>query len=343
MNNKLAEINKYLSSSNNTKVLVIGDIILDEYVTCKASYSKAEEIKKWKVENNKFFLGGAANVASNISSLGGEVFLLGVIGNDFEGDVILELLHQVCNTSLILRDQERRTTIKTRYYIDQSETIRIDREDEIPLNESTKSGLIEQLKQLVVGVDCIIVSDYNKGVIENKVINEVLSLGKRLDKKVIVDPKGRAANKYAGATCITPNLIEFNDLTGESITDWKQAIPIATNFLKKFNIQYLLLTNSDLGSALFTTMGFRHLPALCNEVNSTIGAGDSLIAGLAMGFSIGLKDNDAFLLANLTSSAAVSKPFTTSITANDILNHIEQIKEAFLSESFLNELHSTMA
>lgn len=329
MTSQVKKIVEHLSKTPMGKVLVLGDVMLDEYVTCKTEFSIAESIKKLRVKENRFFLGGAANVANNIAALRAEVLLLGVLGQDLEAAIFLELSQHICDPSLLLQDEKRVTTLKTRFNTDDGETIRVDKECDFPIRPEMERELVKRLSVLLDDVSCIVLSDYNKGVVEQSLVETVISLAKPLGKPVIVDPKGRQPDKYRGATLLTPNLKEFNDMTRSSFTEWSEAISVVPAFLDEYELDCLILKDSSAGSVLINKQCFHHVPALCRHVSCTIGAGDSLIAGLALGMIKGMGIEGAFLLANLTSSLAVASPYTTTVTFDDILAHLDWLGEVY--------------
>jgi rfaE bifunctional protein kinase chain/domain len=255
-------------------------------------------------------LGGAANVARNAAALGARVTLLSVVGRDEPGRKIAELLRAEKIAARLHHDRTIDTTVKLRVIgPPRHQLLRVDFETE-PSHEILRSKLADYTK-LVTACDAVILSDYGKGGLTH--IARMISLARRLDKPVLIDPKGSDFSRYQGASLITPNLNEFREVAGQ----WKserEMSDCAQRLRRKLKIDALLVTRGPDGMTLFERAGRLHVPALAREVSDVSGAGDTVIATMAVMLAGGCPLDEAVRVANRAAGIVVGK-FGTAVAS----------------------------
>ena len=298
----------------NRSVLVVGDSMLDEYWYGDATRISPEApVPVVRVSHKEERLGGAANVAANISMLGSTVQLLTVVGDDAEGHRFKQLLEKFKINSLCQVDESIKTTLKLRVVAQNQQLLRIDFEKS-PNKEVLSNSLI-QYKNTLPAVDVVVLSDYGKGGLTH--ISEMIAEANRQNIPIFVDPKGSDYSKYAGATVITPNLSELRQVIGGWESESELHIK-AENLRKALSLQYLLLTRGADGVTLFSASGVFSVPAQAKEVFDVSGAGDTVIAVLATLISAGVPFRDAVEYANKAGGIVVGKFGTSSITFDEL-------------------------
>ncbi|MNW37825.1 Bifunctional protein HldE [compost metagenome] len=315
-------IDKVISSQMDSKVLVIGDIILDEYIECQQSYSISEDTPCVKIERTAMFAGGAGNVAQNLSAMGINSNLVSVIGEGNESEKLLKLLDKRVETSFIIKCSDHEIPIKTRIFVHniKNAILKIDKRV-TEINQTLVSEkLIDDLDSIIGDVECIVVSDYGLGLVSEKLLRIIINKARCSNKHVIIDPRGDNPDKYIGASLITPNLDEFNTLLRTNFQTLRAAVPRAMQLLMEFDIESIILKNNKEGSVFIRLHEEEcYVPALSKKNDCTIGAGDSLISAYALGICKGMSPKESFLLGNMAASIAVAKPFTYAVTLEDML------------------------
>jgi len=315
---------RIIDKFKNYKIMVIGDIILDEYIWGKASRLSPEApVPVLEVNKYSYILGGAANVANNIRALGGKVCLSGVVGNDISADRLEEILLQnTIDKSCIIKDENRPTTIKTRLIThNHHQLVRFDREvkDEIPL--SIEEKLYTKVEELIKSIDLILLSDYSKGVLTQGLTKKLIALAKKNKKPVIVDPKGLDFGKYSGASMITPNRLEAETAT-KSPSGTSPEI-LAKKIREQLELDYVMVTLGEDGILLCDKENTKKIPAVTSEVYDVTGAGDSLISGISLALLASEGDVEISMeLGNYAAGVAVRKIGTTAVTPKELKNII---------------------
>lgn len=308
-----------MSSQQNNNIdfsdlhlLVIGDVILDEFIyTSNHRMSPEYPVPVYAVETQEYFPGGAANVAANILTLGAQVDLLSVIGNDNSANILKELLQKFdCDTSNIIACPERNTTRKSRLFSGSEPIARIDNEITLPISESHVKTLLEKMKTILETrhVDGIILQDYNKGVLTPDFISTILEIATQKKIKVFVDPKIENYQAYSGSFLLKPNLNEITEILGYKPSIDLKSLDEAANKLKAYvDHDTLVLTLSDKGayfsqsneSAIVSTVEIEN-PDVC-------GAGDSFIAAISLCLCKNMGLKESISLANKVSAVVCSK------------------------------------
>lgn len=304
-----------VSDLSKAKVLVVGDIMLDQYWLGEtARVSPEAPVPVVNIGDMENRLGGAANVAMNICSLGASATLVGVVGNDENADRLFHLLDKTTIKSGIIRKDNFKTSTKLRVVSRNQQLLRLDYEngDHAP----SDPDVIEACAKLIPSHDAVVISDYGKGAVNQ--VAKIIEQARSADKKVVVDPKGRDFQKYKNASVITPNYTEFEQVAG-SCTDEADLHEKATALCADLNLDALLVTRGEKGMSFFVRhQQPRHFPTQAKEVYDVTGAGDT-VAGL---FTTAVAANyslvDAVKIANLAAGIAVSKFGTAFVTVNEL-------------------------
>ena len=303
-----------LPDTSRARVLVVGDVMLDRYWFGEVSRISPEApVPVVKVERSEERLGGAANVARNIAALGARPSLLSVAGSDEAGDSLQRLLAAEGIDASLHRDRDLATTIKLRVIGRQQQLLRIDFEN-WPAHEVLRSKLVE-FEERLPDCDVVILSDYGKGGLTH--ITQMIEMAHGAGKLVLVDPKGEDYARYAGATLLTPNRSEFRAVAGR----WKDEADLAQKadrLRRDLQLEALLITRSEEGMTLFSSGGTTHEPALAREVYDVSGAGDTVIATLAVMLGSGLPLPQAMRQANFAAGVVVGKLGTATCSLEEL-------------------------
>ena len=295
-------------------MLVVGDVMLDRYWFGEVSRISPEApVPIVRVEKREERLGGAANVARNAVALGAQAALLGVIGQDDAGDTVERLLLESDIQSYLNRDPQISTIIKLRVIGRQQQLIRIDFEEKP--TELVLQDKLARFNALIDDVDVIVLSDYAKGSLVN--VATMIASASARGKIVLVDPKGSDFTRYQGATLLTPNKSELRQIVGEWQNE-KELEEKAQALRQKLQLQALLVTRSEEGMTLFTDAEVFHVPAMAREVFDVSGAGDTVIATMAVMLLRGYAMKDAVQIANRAGGIVVGKLGTATVSQQEL-------------------------
>jgi D-beta-D-heptose 7-phosphate kinase/D-beta-D-heptose 1-phosphate adenosyltransferase len=311
----------------NLKCLVVGDLMLDEYLWGKTERISPEApVQVVDVLREDLRMGGAGNVASNLFALGCTVTVASVIGEDEDGLSLLNTFsHQGIDTTPIFQEPGRRTGRKTRVIASNQQIVRIDRESREPISIQYEQLLLGWLQQQIHGFDVIVVSDYLKGVLTPALLATTISTAAERRIPVLVDPKGTDYRRYRGATCLTPNRKEAEAASGIAIHDAESLDQAAALLMAQVELDNLLITRSEMGMSLFHGNGETvHIPTVAREVFDVTGAGDTVLALLACGVAGGLGLAEAARLANVGAGIAVAKLGTSTVSPAEIIDALSQ-------------------
>lgn len=306
-------------SFENTNILVIGDIMLDKYYYGSVKRISPEApVPVVNVNKEEMTLGGASNVANNIITLGGNVCLCGAIGEDFHGKELKRLADDKnIITNLIKTDHP--TITKTRIIGERQQIVRLDFEEKLKIEEEIIDNYFNDIAKLIDRSDIVIISDYAKGFMSPYFSRKIISYCNSKEIKVIVDPKGRDWEKYNGAWLITPNVKELGDINGEEIENTDFDITKAAKHIQyKYNIEQLLITRSEKGMSLCSVDKSIHIPTHSEEVFDVSGAGDTVVAALALSIAAGNTLEDAIHISNVAAGVVIKKMGTASLTVNEL-------------------------
>ncbi|WP_123068056.1 D-glycero-beta-D-manno-heptose-7-phosphate kinase [Massilia aurea] len=299
---------------SSVRLLVVGDVMLDRYWFGDVSRISPEApVPVVRIQKREERLGGAANVARNAAALGAHTGLLGVAGADEAGDQMEQLLQDGGIHSYLKRDEAISTIIKLRVIGRQQQMVRIDFED--APTENVLRDKLTQFKALLPDYDVIILSDYNKGSLVD--VAEMIALARAAGKIVLVDPKGDDFTPYRGASILTPNRSELQQVVGGWKTE-EQLLEKAQKLRQELSLDALLLTRSEEGMSLFTQDEVLHVHADAREVFDVSGAGDTVIATLATMLGTGAPLAEALVTANRAGGIVVGKLGTATVTREEL-------------------------
>ena len=296
------------------KVLVVGDVMLDRYwygAVDRISPEAPVPVVRITREENR--LGGCANVAFNAVSVGALASLLSVVGDDEASHLLQDLIAKSGITPYFGRDAQLKTTVKLRIIGRQQQLLRVDFEN-TPQNE-VLSSQTQQFMQLLPDHPVVLFSDYGKGGLAH--ITDMIAAARKANKTVLIDPKGSDFSRYAGASCITPNRAELQQVVG----GWNSEEELSTkahNLRKQLQLDAVLLTRSEEGMTLFDAQGAAHIAAQAREVFDVTGAGDTVIATLAALVAAGMSLREAMPWANRAGGVVVGKFGTATVSYEEL-------------------------
>ena len=295
---------KIFKNSKNKQIAIVGDVMLDKYVYGEVSRISPEApVQVVDVKSAEYKLGGAANVANNIKTLDAEPVLIGIIGNDIDGDIFLETMRkQNLSVRGIIKDESRPTTSKTRVIAHSQHILRIDSEVKQNIIGKIANELIKFFKTNLSDFDSVILQDYNKGILTKEIISKIISLCGEAKKKVYVDPKFDNFFEYKNVTIFKPNRKELQDALGVGIDGDDSAADIGKKLFEMMKCEWLVLTRGEKGMMLFEKESGKivvhNIPTKAIRVADVSGAGDTVISTLAVSMAGGANIREAIILAN---------------------------------------------
>lgn len=298
-----------LGSIKGKKVAVVGDLMVDRYYWGHVGRISPEApVPVVEVEQEQVRLGGAANVANNIQTLGGEPVLVGLIGNDHPGELFTEILKERNLSSRgVVVDPDRPTTIKTRVIAHAQHVVRIDNESKADCPERLRHLIVDAVKYNIHELDAIIIQDYNKGVVTKEVIHELIGVANKYDKIITIDPKLNNFLEYKHVTVFKPNRREVEDAIGGRLKTQSDVERAGEYLLKQLQAQNVLLTRGEEGMTLFEANGtISNVPSQAHHVEDVSGAGDTVISTLTMALTSGATVQEAAALANCAAGVVVA-------------------------------------
>lgn len=320
-----SKLKRIISRFGDAKILVLGDLILDEFVWGKVDRISPEApVPVVWVNSESFMPGGGANVAHNVRAVGGKVFLAGIVGDDEKGRTLLnELRKKQINTEGIVVDRNRPTTVKTRVIAHHQQVVRIDKEVVSSINNELTNKLFNFVKEKIDTIDILIIEDYGKGVIIPHLLEKLIPVAKAHKKMITVDPKESHFPYYEGVTVITPNRAEASRAAGIDIKDRSSLIKAGRTLLKTIKPDAVLITLGEDGMCLFESSGsVVHIPTVAQEVFDVAGAGDTVIAILSLAMACGATMEEAAHISNYAAGIVVGKLGVAIVTQKELLARI---------------------
>lgn len=313
------KIKEVLNGFASAKVLIIGDLMLDRYIEGDVKRISPEApVPVVEVREDRYVLGGSLNVAHNVKNLGAQTYVTGIIGADKTGDKLTSIVKriEIDPAGLYHNGKRRPTTLKTRVMSGTHQIVRIDRESTAPLDIHERIKIVAYMRKLaeLKKINYVIIEDYGKGVVTPELIEKLLQVAKEYNIKVVVDPKKTTFKLYKNVMCITPNRKEILDYTGES--DYKKAAEI---LFKETQAENVLVTLGADGMYLLSKQyGEHHFESKAQKVFDVSGAGDTVIATLAVALSSGLPLFDALKVSKYAAEVVVGKVGTSPITLDEL-------------------------
>lgn len=286
---------------NGERIAVIGDLMVDKYVWGSVSRISPEApVPVLEVESESTRLGGAANVANNIKSLGAEPILFGVVGADEAGVSLKSILREMGSTDDgIITDTQRPTTVKTRVIALNQHVVRLDHEVRKDIDSEVVKRISDILNSMSNKLDAVLLEDYNKGMLTKELLDAVIKFAQRNDKIVNVDPKQNNFFEYKHVTVFKPNRKEAENALGLPAGSDQQAIAAAKELLRRLDCKNVLLTRGEKGMTLFECDGsYAHIPTKARKVADVSGAGDTVISTLTVALASGATVKEAAAIAN---------------------------------------------
>lgn len=320
-------LKQLISNFKDANVLVIGDLILDEFIWGDVSRISPEApVPVVWVRRESFMPGGASNVANNLSSLGARTFISGVIGDDDRGAILKSELEQKgIDTNGIVVDESRPTTLKTRVVAHHQQVVRIDKEKKDALSDAMISRIISYTKKIIDKIDAVIIEDYGKGVITPKLLKSIVPLARSRNKIISVDPKEEHLKYYQGISLITPNNHEASKAVGFEIKDEVTLKKAGAAMLKKFKCKIALITLGENGMAVFQNgKPMKHIPTVAQEVFDVSGAGDTVIACYTVALASGADPVQAAYISNCAGGIVVGKVGIAVVTPDELVDRVKR-------------------
>jgi rfaE bifunctional protein kinase chain/domain len=306
-----------LKDFSTARILVIGDVMLDRYWWGTVNRISPEApVPIVRLDKSTSAAGGAANVALNISGLGAKPILVGVVGDDPDADVLsANLTNAGVDTAGLIRSTNRPTSVKTRIIAHSQQVVRVDSETSSSLNEDEEDRVWSTASNLLSSVDVVVVSDYAKGLLTTNLLRRIIEAANSSGKKIFVDPKGKDYSKYRGASLITPNRKEAAEAC-----NFEESMPDLVNqsgekLLSDLSLEMLLVTEGEHGMTVFQRGATPiQIETSAKETYDVTGAGDTVIASLAVASAVGYDFLDAAKIANVAAGIVVEQVGTTAVT-----------------------------
>jgi D-beta-D-heptose 7-phosphate kinase/D-beta-D-heptose 1-phosphate adenosyltransferase len=311
-----------LSRFRGCPVLVVGDLMLDEFVWGQVSRISPEApVPVVEVLRRTFVPGGAANTAANVGGLGGKAVLAGVVGADADGTRVTDLLReQGVETLPVVRDPSRPTTTKTRVIAHSQQMVRIDQERPGPIPDDVEAALLGRIGEVLGSVRGCVVSDYGKGVVTPSFVAKLVDVARQDGVPVVVDPKGTDYRRYRGATVVKPNQLEAGQVLNRPLKTSADVDRAGADLLELLGGETaVLITRGPHGMSLFEPgKEVVHIPAQAREVYDVTGAGDTVAGTMALALAVGGTLEAACRLASLAAAIVVGKVGTAAVTFDEL-------------------------
>jgi D-glycero-beta-D-manno-heptose-7-phosphate kinase len=317
----MTDLGALLDRARGRAVLIVGDLMLDHFVIGRVERISPEApVPVIQFDHESFRLGGAANVAHNVAALGGTVEIAGVVGSDAEGARLMADLRAVgIGTGSVISDGTRCTTRKLRVVTTRNQQVaRIDYESDQAVASGIEQALVARITDAAARADVVLISDYQKGAVTGRTAHAAIAGARAKGVPSLVDPKVPHIDYYAGATIITPNHLEAEAVTLLRIRNAEGARDAAQRFRERARTDSVLITRGEHGMWLLSPDGESDLPAEAREVSDVTGAGDTVIAAMALGLAAGGSLRDAARLANRAAGLAVAHFGPVAISADEL-------------------------
>lgn len=319
--NQLIDI---ISRFDGIPILVVGDMVLDRFIWGKVERISPEApVPVVEITHETVHLGGAANVAANLVSLGARPLPVGIVGTDEAGNTLMEeFRRQGIETTGIVTPDLRATTVKTRIIAQHQQVCRADRENRAPVTGETLETVLGLSAKMVKRSQAVVLSDYRKGLLVPALIDFIGKECRRWGRFLAVDPKAKDFRIYSGASIVTPNKREAEEASGIGITDGESVITAGRRLLEVTGADYVLVTRGEEGMTLVEREGHLHLPTAAREVFDVTGAGDTVVATLTLAIAAGATVREAAYLANHAAGIVVGKLGTASATRAELFESL---------------------
>lgn len=341
----LETFERVVHKSSQAQVVCVGDVMLDRYVLGSAHRISPEApIPVLNYSHSHCNPGGAANVAANLSALGARVNLFGRVGKDQAAEDLRFALSKFQSVQAnLLLDESIPTTEKTRFVVGGQQLLRVDRELSVSVTSQQAEEMSASLQIALQSAGVLILSDYAKGMLPKEFCQALIQIAYKAQVPVMVDPKGTDYSKYKGASLLTPNLSELQAAVGHSVAGDAQVVAAATNLMQQFDIQAVLVTRSADGMTLVNPANPEglHIRSTARDVSDVSGAGDTVIAALALGIACDLTAAESAHIANVAAGVSVAKHGTVQVTLDEVKKEIgASLSDPQTSAEFFSDINS---
>lgn len=319
----------HIDKFKDSRILVIGDVMLDRYCWGTVSRISPEApVPIVRLDRETLRPGGAANVAANVVALGASVVLIGMVGNDAAGsDLKAAVEAQGISDVELVSSLSRKTIVKTRILAHGQQVVRLDSEDQHPVDEDESAEVAAIAGQRLRDVDLVILSDYGKGLLNDHVVTGIIELCRELNKPVLADPKGKHFDKYSGATVLTPNRREAAEACKIEESDPDLVRRSGEMLVSEYGFENVLITESENGMTLFRKNDSSvHFGTTAREVFDVTGAGDTVIACLGVALASGASPAEAARLSNIAAGLSVQHIGTVGVSIDEFAAELSRIE-----------------
>jgi len=327
-------LTRIIKNFNKKKILIVGDVMVDKYLFGEVDRISPEApVQVVKVNKETMLPGGAANLANNVVAMGGQAELVGTLGQDEPGKQLISILEKnKIGFSGIVFDHHKPTITKTRVLSHNQQLIRLDYENTQELEEEREKAIVKSFEMLATDVDIVVFSDYDKGTLTSSLIKNLISIAKDINKTIIADTKCRHHELYKGIDLITPNHREASKMTNIAGSTDQDIIGMGQKLCSEMQCS-VLITRANEGMSLFDTTGkVMHYPTEAKEVFDVSGAGDTVVAAIALSVASGASYEEASIIANQAAAIEVSKLGTATVSQKELVRRFEhehaKIKDA---------------
>ena len=320
--NLISFLKKNKRNISKSKIICIGDIILDHYIIGKIERMSPEApVPILMIESQKYEIGGAGNVARNISSMGAKATLICLSGKDHSSVKIRDLLQKDKNIkSISINTPNFKTPIKTRFINREDHLLRVDNENNnFKLINKYKIQIIKHLKKEIKKSDLIVLSDYDKGLFDKDLLRKIIKISKQYNKIIIADPKKIDLSSYSGVNILTPNQKEITEVAKKKFLNEKSLVKFGKSVIKKNKIKNLLITRSEKGMLLINSVSVKKIKADTKKVIDVTGAGDTVIASIALMLTLGISVEDSIRISNYAAGIIIGRSGTATINYQDLI------------------------
>jgi D-beta-D-heptose 7-phosphate kinase/D-beta-D-heptose 1-phosphate adenosyltransferase len=319
-------INKF----SDLRIVTFGDLMLDEFIWGEVRRISPEApVPVVEVKRETWRLGGAGNVVSNLLELGAKTIPVGVVGEDDAAKLLRDrFAERGAETIGIISDPSRPTTRKTRIVAHSQQMVRADREDRSPITGGIEDRIIAAFNDALPGADAVIISDYDKGLLTPRALRAAIESAQSQRKIVCLDPKIRNFQHYRAVDVITPNQSEAERASGVEITDEASLVAAARRIRELLDCKNVLITRGEHGMSLLDEGGaVTHIPTVAREVYDVTGAGDTVIAALALALASGALLDEAAIIANTAAGVVVGKVGTATVSRAELLDVLQDLNQ----------------
>jgi D-beta-D-heptose 7-phosphate kinase/D-beta-D-heptose 1-phosphate adenosyltransferase len=316
-----ASLVRHLARFARCRVLILGDVMLDEYMWGTVSRISPEApVPVVAVRSESVKVGGAGNVATNVAALGGQATLIGLVGNDAAAERLSHELELAgVKSDWLIEDRSRPTTIKSRVVAGSQHVVRFDRESDAPVSRAIRARVIAAVRERLPEADVLLISDYAKGLVSPGLVREVLALAARHRRMVAVDPKVQHLPLFKKVTVVAPNHHEAAAATRLPVRSEADLLRVGRVLLRRLNARAVLITRGEQGMSLFEAgKPVVHIPTVAQEVYDVTGAGDTVMGALSLALAAGADMHEAAVIANFAAGVVVGKRGTATVTRAEL-------------------------